>query len=485
MEGLELRKALEEAQRLVGARLAKVFQREEVFFLRFYDPPGMLAIDLKAKAVHLSALRPPFPPTPPPWAQLLRTLTGQKLLQLAQAGWDRLIRLSFPSADVVVDFRPRAGDLFLIEREGRALSYRGGTYEATEFGEGDPRQGLGPELRKAAQAQLGHKPTEEELMNLAWAWASLPPKGFLYATPQGLKASFFDRTELGSPKAVFPTFWEALDQVLQARLEQALAEEYRRRIERAVERRERALAALAVAEQEAQRWPELKEQADLIMTRLRDIPPRAAEVEVEGFDGRPVKIRLNPLQTPVAYAQALYRKASKWRRRLEHLPQRRTQLEREIAELKRLLHDLHKRPDLAPYLVAEELQDEEPTATQPPVKITAAREWVIDGFRILVGRSAQENDALLRRAHRDDLWLHARDVPGAHVLIRTEGKPVPEEVLRKAGELAAWFSRARGEPKVLVSYTEVRYVKKPRGAPPGAVTLLRENVMVVSGKEAP
>jgi predicted ribosome quality control (RQC) complex YloA/Tae2 family protein len=106
---------------------------------------------------------------------------------------------------------------------------------------------------------------------------------------------------------------------------------------------------------------------------------------------------------------------------------------------------------------------------------------VVEGFTILVGRSGSENDRLVRLARSDDVWFHAREVPGAHVVIRTDGRPVPNEVLQRAAELAAWHSRARGERKVAVSYTEARYVRKPKGAPPGTVTLLREQVIVVPG----
>ena len=104
---------------------------------------------------------------------------------------------------------------------------------------------------------------------------------------------------------------------------------------------------------------------------------------------------------------------------------------------------------------------------------------------MLVGRSAEENDRLVREARPHDLWLHARGVPGAHVVVRTGGREVPEGVLRQAAQLAAWHSRARGERKVPVSYTEARHLRKPRGAPPGAVILKEESVIVVSGEESP
>ncbi|HQM38159.1 MAG TPA: NFACT family protein, partial [Candidatus Bipolaricaulis anaerobius] len=126
MEGIELRKALEEARALEGARLAKVHQVGDVFFLRTYRPRGALALDPGGKAFHRTSLRPPTPPSPPPFCMLLRSLAGQPLLALDQAGLDRVVRLRFPEADLVLDLRPRQGDVFFLARDGRMASFRGG-----------------------------------------------------------------------------------------------------------------------------------------------------------------------------------------------------------------------------------------------------------------------------------------------------------------------------------------------------------------------
>jgi predicted ribosome quality control (RQC) complex YloA/Tae2 family protein len=107
------------------------------------------------------------------------------------------------------------------------------------------------------------------------------------------------------------------------------------------------------------------------------------------------------------------------------------------------------------------------------------------GLAVLVGRSNRENDTLsLRVAAADDIWLHARGVPGAHVVLRApagkeaDGGP-SEEDIRFAAGLAAFFSKARDGGSVDVSHTLARNVKKPRGAPAGLVTLLAESVVRV------
>jgi predicted ribosome quality control (RQC) complex YloA/Tae2 family protein len=101
--------------------------------------------------------------------------------------------------------------------------------------------------------------------------------------------------------------------------------------------------------------------------------------------------------------------------------------------------------------------------------------------RILVGRGAQDNDVLTTRIARpQDLWLHAKGCPGAHVVVPLDrGEACPPELLLDAAHLAAHFSEARGSSPVEVQHTPRRHVRKPKGAPPGAVHLGREKVLVL------
>lgn len=488
MEGIELRKALEEARSLVGARLSKVHQVGEVFLFRFYGPSGAVAFDPRGKAFHRTSLRPPTPPSPPPFCVLMRRLAGQPLISLDQAGLDRAVRLRFPEADVVLDLRPRQGDLFVSYRDDRTVSFRGGEPRPLDFASADdPSTGLGPGLRQVATVRLGHLPSSEDLAAFAADLLSTPPTGLVYATPRGDAASFFARPDLGDPRLAFPAFWQALDLQLERRMGGVAARDQAAHVGRALARRERAVASLTQAAAEAERWPDLQAQADLILTRIADIPRGASEAVVEGFDGIPTTILLNPAVPPAAHASALYTKAKKLRRRLETAPDRLRTLQGEIARLRELEELLSRQPDVAAYLDGE-AEDLIPTPSRATTKTAPRprpREAVVEGFTVLIGRSGSENDRLVRLARPDDIWLHARGVPGAHVIVRTGGRPLPNGVLRRAAELAAWHSRARGERKVSVSYTEARYVRKTKGSPVGMVTLLQEQVIVVPGDRGP
>jgi predicted ribosome quality control (RQC) complex YloA/Tae2 family protein len=111
-----------------------------------------------------------------------------------------------------------------------------------------------------------------------------------------------------------------------------------------------------------------------------------------------------------------------------------------------------------------------------PSKGRPYRTLVIDGWEVLVGRGARENDDLtFHVAEKRDLWLHvAGGTPGSHVVVRNpEHTEVPREVVEKAAQLAAWYSKARGAPRVEVHVCRVSDVRKPRGAPAGLVELAR------------
>jgi len=107
-----------------------------------------------------------------------------------------------------------------------------------------------------------------------------------------------------------------------------------------------------------------------------------------------------------------------------------------------------------------------------------------DGTIILVGKNNYQNDKLtFKTAHRKDIWLHTKDFPGSHVLIRCENDTPAEDTLLLAANLAAYFSKANHSSKVPVDYTPCRYVKKPTGAKPGFVIFTNQKTLYVTPNE--
>ncbi len=110
------------------------------------------------------------------------------------------------------------------------------------------------------------------------------------------------------------------------------------------------------------------------------------------------------------------------------------------------------------------------------------RTLVVEGFEVLVGRGDDENDALtFRVAEPHDIWMHVGGgTPGSHVVLRNPAKAEPPRAaIEGAAAIAAWYSKARGAPKVDVDYCRASDVSKPRGAPAGLVELARHKTVRV------
>jgi predicted ribosome quality control (RQC) complex YloA/Tae2 family protein len=126
-------------------------------------------------------------------------------------------------------------------------------------------------------------------------------------------------------------------------------------------------------------------------------------------------------------------------------------------------------------------------ASSDPKRIPGTRRYVSsDGLEILVGRTSKDNDHLtLKIARPNDLWLHAADYGGSHVVVRNSTrKDVPHRTLIEAAQLAAYFSQAKKDPKVDVHYTQRKFVSKPKGSNPGLVRLQRFKNITVAPREA-
>jgi predicted ribosome quality control (RQC) complex YloA/Tae2 family protein len=272
-------------------------------------------------------------------------------------------------------------------------------------------------------------------------------------------------------------------QALEARLTAAV-----RRVEGATADVEAGLSAAA----EAARW---RRFGELLLAYGASVRPGADAVTVPDFDGTPVTIPIDPRRTPVANAQAYFRRHAKAALSRRALPERLTALraERTYLEQLRVLVAQAVGPDEMRALAQEAAeagltggrrQSRSPRApTQPAPRVFVSP----GGRRILVGRTGRENDFItFTQAAPDDLWFHARGMPGAHVVLKTNGRTPPAQEVESAAAVAAYFSQGRGSARVPVDVTARRQVRKPRGARPGMVTYREERTLQVApGLPAP
>jgi predicted ribosome quality control (RQC) complex YloA/Tae2 family protein len=215
------------------------------------------------------------------------------------------------------------------------------------------------------------------------------------------------------------------------------------------------------------------------------VPRGAASVSLAGFDGREVRIALDPRLDAVRNAERLYDRAGRRERAAREIPRRVRETERRIRALEKGLETLEATgPSDA---VWELVGGREATAAasrgrEVPQPLPYRTYRSSSGREIRVGRSSRANDELtFRHASPDDIWLHARQAAGAHVILRWDRRdqnPPPAD-LTEAAVLAALHSEARHSGVVAVDWTRRKYVRKPRKAPAGAVVPERVSTLFV------
>lgn len=102
-----------------------------------------------------------------------------------------------------------------------------------------------------------------------------------------------------------------------------------------------------------------------------------------------------------------------------------------------------------------------------------------DNFKILVGRNNKQNDMITRYSMKSDLWLHTKNIPGAHVIIIADGREITNSIIEMAAQIAAYNSKAQNSQIVAVDYTLIKNVKKPNGAKPGMVIYINQKTIYV------
>ena len=227
---------------------------------------------------------------------------------------------------------------------------------------------------------------------------------------------------------------------------------------------------------------DLRLSGELVTANIHRLKKGDTEALLENFytgDSQLVKITLDPRLSPAENAQGFFRQYAKAKKVLENASRHAENTKNEIDYLAGVENsaDLAATPEELEQIRAE-LVDQGYLKPAGPRK-TGKKERDLplpsafvsaDGFTILAGKNNRQNDYLtMKLARPEDLWLHTREIPGSHVIIRTEGKKVPASTLQEAASLAALFSKAKDSSKVPVDYTLRRHVNKPKGTKPGFV----------------
>lgn len=225
-----------------------------------------------------------------------------------------------------------------------------------------------------------------------------------------------------------------------------------------------------------------KVYADLISANSHSIGRGLKTVELQNFYDENMDLLQIPLDhkvSPIENAQKYYKRYSKLKTAENLLKRQIPQTQNEILYLENVLTNIDNSTEVEDLdEIKEELVLEgyikakkDKKNKNKKTKLSKPHHYISkDGFDIYVGKNNRQNDQLtLKFAHKDDLWLHVKDMPGSHVIIRKDNKEIPDSTLEEAGVLAAFYSKAKNSNNVAVDFTEKRNVRKTRNAKPGMV----------------
>ena len=227
----------------------------------------------------------------------------------------------------------------------------------------------------------------------------------------------------------------------------------------------------------------LRRHADLLMAYSSTITRGARRITLPDFEGKDTAIDLDPALSPIENAQALYREARKQHRASERLPKLVQAAEQSREDLLEL-NERAQRGALTPGdmrgLVRKQPRQKQSSSNAE--KLPYRRYRTSGGLEVRVGRNSRANDELtLQHSSPRDIWMHARHVGGAHVVLRWQDQEAnpPMSDIMEAAALAAFHSRSRTSRTVPVDYTRKKYVTKRRKAPPGQVIMERGKTVFV------
>ncbi|MGI8788196.1 MAG: Rqc2 family fibronectin-binding protein [Pyrinomonadaceae bacterium] len=275
---------------------------------------------------------------------------------------------------------------------------------------------------------------------------------------------------------------------------QSKANAARNKIKREIQKREKLIVKLNGDLEKHGDASEWKRFGDLLLANLATAQRAGGKVSLIDFyveNAPTITIEIDENDSLTVAAERFFKKYTKARNA-------QTELSKRLADLETQIFDLNLQSEKIEEAIAEKDEDflSEFTGEKPAPKTLKTKEkktenfkgarqyFSSEGFEILVGKAAKDNDFLtFRIAKSSDLWLHAADYPGSHVVVKNPNrKEIPPKTLLEAAQVAAFFSHARSQPKVAVHYTSKKYVNKPKGAGAGLVSLASFKTILVEPK---
>lgn len=227
---------------------------------------------------------------------------------------------------------------------------------------------------------------------------------------------------------------------------------------------------------------------EILTTYLSQLKPGMKEIELPNFydNNQPRKIKLAPELSPSRNAQKYFTKYNKLKTSVEYVNEQLRLANEEIHYFENIENQIKLAAPADIQEIKLELQEQgyikkkKNNKKQRKVKVSAPEEFhTSDGTPVLVGKNNLQNDRLsFKIANKNEIWLHVKDIPGSHVVIRSTNPS--DETILEAAQLAAYFSKGRDSDNVPVDYLPVKRLHKPNGAKPGFVTFRGQKTLYVT-----
>jgi predicted ribosome quality control (RQC) complex YloA/Tae2 family protein len=263
-----------------------------------------------------------------------------------------------------------------------------------------------------------------------------------------------------------------------------------RKIENELKRNQTKLKKREQTLKDSESAENYRRDGELLTTFMTQVPKGGKEVTLPNYyeENEPIRIKLDPALSPNQNAQKYFHKYQKLKNAVKLIHQQIKEAKDEIDYLESVLSQLEIAGPMDIETIKEELISEgylkrKTGKKQKKAKPSQPDRYIAsDGTIILVGRNNLQNDQLtLKTAKKTDYWLHAKNIPGSHVIIKDDAPS--DETVTEAAELAAYFSKYRQSAQVPVDIVQVKHIRKPNGAKPGFVIYENQKTVYVTPEE--
>ncbi|MED3573474.1 Rqc2 family fibronectin-binding protein [Cytobacillus praedii] len=300
----------------------------------------------------------------------------------------------------------------------------------------------------------------------------------------------------GEPKK-FHSLSDMLDRFYFGKAERDRVKQHANDLERFIhnekDKNEKKIEKLLATLKEAENADQHQLYGELITANIYAIKKGMKSIDVSNYydeNGAMVTIPLDPQKSPSENAQKYFTKYQKAKNAITIVKEQIEKTKAEFAYFEALLQQVESASPKDIEEIREELieggyirdRQKKKNKKNQNIKPILDRYISSDGTEIFVGKNNKQNDYLTNKlAARDEIWLHTKDIPGSHVVIRS--KEPAESTILEAANLAAYYSKARSSSSVPVDFTQVRHVKKPSGAKPGFVIYENQQTVYVTPDE--